>query len=394
MDDRRRGLTLIEQLVIASILAITLMIWLPVRSGCTISCRAQCQNNLKNIALALVQYSTTYNCYPNAGTFFDDPMIHKGDPSRSNLYQAMVDPAALGGSSNPCLSSWVVNTLPYLDQQDLYNSYNHNLSYMSKKTADPTVVSNFTLGSTSLGILRCPDDVNFVPGQGNCNYAVNGGFARWYPIPIGWMGSNRDGQSRNGGTLRWADDAAGRLAVGKKLGVMFLGSQSGDQPWDVRTTPADLTDGASTTIMMGESSLIGFSTGTHYSGGLPTNWACPLPNFSMFLASDDVCRSKTSETNCLAAPLAPGPKRETGAGWIWANQAGSFERMNYGKNLTVKGSFPFANSGHATGCNFATCDGSVKFITESIDGTIYARLITPGGEALPEAIRQGPLTGF
>lgn len=250
-------------------------------------------------------------------------------------------------------------------------------------------ISNFLINTTSLAILRCPDDPTTQPSQGNLSYAVNGGFARWYPIPVGWIGGAKDGQSRNGGILHWGDDEKSRLAIGSKLGVMFLGSHTGDQPWDIKTTPSGISDGASTTLLLGENTLTGYSPGTPYSGGLPTNWACPLPNFAMFLASDDVCRSTQSESDCLAGQLQPKPNGETGAGWSWANRAGSFERINYGANLKVEGSSPFVNSGHPGGSNFVFCDGSVRFIPSTIDGAVYARLITPAGSALPAPIRQG-----
>ena len=40
---------------------------------------------------------------------------------------------------------------------------------------------------------------------------------------------------------------------------------------------------------------------------------------------------------------------------------------------------------------FVFCDGATRFVSETIDGTVYAKLITPAGGLLPRAIRQGPL---
>ncbi len=45
--------------------------------------------------------------------------------------------------------------------------------------------SNYTISTTSLAVLRCPDDTSAQPGQGNLSYVVNGGFSLWTALPIG-----------------------------------------------------------------------------------------------------------------------------------------------------------------------------------------------------------------
>jgi prepilin-type processing-associated H-X9-DG protein len=225
------------------------------------------------------------------------------------------------------------------------------------------------------------------------SYVVNGGFARWYAVPLGWNGTGTPG---NDGVLRWGasgDLLKANLDIGRKLGVMFLGTHTGDQPWDIKTRPQDITDGASTTLLVGENFWTGHSTGTIYSGGLPTNWACPLPTFAMFLTSDDVCHSAVSTTDCLASQLRPGSSGATGPGWSRANKRGTFENINGKAQVPTEGGHPYISSNHPGGANFVFCDGSVKFLSETIDGTVYAQIITPGGESLPWSLRHGTLNG-
>jgi hypothetical protein len=175
---------------------------------------------------------------------------------------------------------------------------------------------------------------------------------------------------------------------------MSLGTHTGNQPWDVRTRQADLTDGIGTTLLLGEHILAGSSAGTPYSGGLPTNWACPLPNFTLFLGSDDVCHTSRSTTDCLGGQLRPTPEGNTGPGWARANRQGSGEGINDTQGLKIEGAFPFASGAHSCshypsgGAVFGFCDGAVRFVSETIDGTVYARLITPAGESLPATLRQ------
>jgi prepilin-type processing-associated H-X9-DG protein len=237
-------------------------------------------------------------------------------------------------------------------------------------------------------------DLAHRPGQGDLSYVVNGGFARWPAIPVSWSSRDpRSGRPGNGEVLRWVPEGSpwgDSQAVGKRLGVMFLGTDRGDQPWDIATTPADISDGANQTLLLGENALAGASASSPLSHGHPTNWACPLPNFMMFVGSDDVCRTDRGPGECLGGQLAPRRGKD-GPGWARANDPQTREFVNGGKGLTEKGTYPFIESGHIGGANFVFCDGSVRFLRETIDGTVYAKLITPAGAALPEAIRQAPL---
>ncbi len=96
---------------------------------------------------------------------------------------------------------------------------------------------------------------------------------------------------------------------------MFMGTEAGDQPWDFKTTPAGISDGSSETLLVAENTLAGFSEGNLHSNFRPTNWACPLPNFVMFIGSDNVCASYQSPNDCLGGQLAPLSRQHDGVGW-------------------------------------------------------------------------------
>jgi prepilin-type processing-associated H-X9-DG protein len=390
---------LIEMMVVVFIVAVAIGLSLPFlnqNTGC--SRRAQCQNNLRQLGLAMLNFSSSRNVFPNAGTIYDDPSIHGGDPAISNIYRAIVDPDSFDDRNHPLLSNWIIEILPYLDQQDLANAWDTSRPFDWDQPQVAGQPPNGVISRTGIGILRCPNDPTTVQGQGNLSYAVNGGFARWYPIPVSWSGGAKDGTSRNGDVLRLSPDHDWKqnMAIGKTLGVMFLGTQTGDQPWDMKTTLSDITDGASNTLLIGENTLVGYSQDSPYAGGLETNWACPLPNFVLFLGSDDICRSGRSPTDCRGGQLQRLKDGRDGPGWVRANQRGTFEEINYGQNLSLEGSFPFANSGHPGGANFVFCDGATRFLSSTIDGTVYAKIITPAGNKLPHVsigMDQRPLTG-
>jgi prepilin-type processing-associated H-X9-DG protein len=184
---------------------------------------------------------------------------------------------------------------------------------------------------------------------------------------------------------------------------MFPGTATGLYPWDYKTTPAAITDGMSTTYLLAENTLAGYSQGSGYVQGLTiTNWACPHPQYCAFIGSPHVCStpgalSSGSSLTCpySSAAAANVSNQTEYLGWVQANQrvTGNYDYIDWGQNLTQKGSSPFVSSGHPNGFNAVMCDGSAKFISSSIDGTVHSKLITPAGSKLSGTVRQLPLSG-
>jgi prepilin-type N-terminal cleavage/methylation domain-containing protein/prepilin-type processing-associated H-X9-DG protein len=418
---RRQGFTLIELLVVISIIGILVGLLLPaVNAAREAGRRAQCQNNMRNVTLGLLGFANAKNIFPNAGTFADsfnpNVKIAPPDPTTSYINDAVSNFGKLGtevGAAKPgvpatavALYSWVVEILPYIDNQDLFNQWNKQLQFNDTTPPAAGGASNAKIGTTAIGILRCPDDNTALTGNGNLSYVVNSGFQRWHAIPYAWNGYQGDGIPAGAGPsntiLNWSPVAGSGSAANwqtyygfcQKLGMMFLGTDAGTLPWDYKTTVSSIVDGASSTLLLGENTLAGFSNGSPLSGNIPTNWACPFPTFIMFAASDDVCYFGGAAGDCASAKLASNGSID-GPGWSFANTKGAnlYQFINYGQqNLTVEGTAPFVNSGHPSGTNFAFADGAVRFISDSIDGTVYAKIITPQGSRLPGFFKQLPVS--
>ena len=433
MTPRRRplrGFTLIELLVVISIIGVLVGLLLPaINSAREAGRRAQCQNNMKNVGLALAQFSTAKNSFPNSGIFFEDvTKVSLTDPTTSSIYLATNLQSTPTGLSASALvytwaRSWVVAILPYLDQQDMANAWNTDGPYLETQTAGTSLqqASNYTIGSTALQILRCPDDLNAQDGKGNLSYVVNGGFSRFPAVPIAWNGAGQSGNGTGGGqnakfNLQWlsaSDLWATTQSIGVKMGVMFPGAivHAGQTAgtglgtttfaWNTTTTLSSIQDGLSNTILLGESTTAGYAAaGQGIFADTETNWSCPHPSFTSFMASDNVCDpAGTGATGTcyianLGATNAAGGQVD-GANWAYATKQGTYENIGFGLGSgALKGGFPYINSGHPGGFNVVMCDGSVHYLTNQINGTVFSKLVTSAGSKLPASSGSSSFTGL
>jgi prepilin-type N-terminal cleavage/methylation domain-containing protein len=205
----RSGFTLIELLVVIAIIAILIALLVPaVQKVRDAAARAQCQNNLKQVALGLHNYHDVYKSLP-PGCAQDQPPFG----------------TAAGGWG----SSWKVYLLPYIEQGAIFNKWQFNNSSGYTNANNIALVNNVTIPS-----YRCPSS----PLPDMSPYSNTSGYLEMFSSYTGISGATDttiDSQVNTG-------NGNGPNSGG---GVLFPSSK-------IKLT--GITDGTSNTMMVGEQS--------------------------------------------------------------------------------------------------------------------------------------------
>jgi prepilin-type N-terminal cleavage/methylation domain-containing protein len=136
--NRRRGFTLIELLVVIAIIGVLIALLLPaVQAAREAARRAQCTNNLKQLALACHNYESANGVFPA---------------------QSMIPPQGQPDLSQTGWSiSWIIPLLQYTEQTAMYNAYNFSDDPMTASAAG-NGWANTTVSISKLSLLSCPSE--------------------------------------------------------------------------------------------------------------------------------------------------------------------------------------------------------------------------------------------
>lgn len=379
----RRGFTLVELLVVISIIAVLASLILPgVMAARRAARRTQCVNNMKNIGTAILNYVTTRKKFPASGTW------DAGDPATitdANLYSGstrwnFVTPPTTA-STIGMKYSWAVEVLPYLERSDIFDAWDFKGtglygSYLQAAPVGSTnVQGNNVLSDTSIRIFTCPEDITTVQGHGNQSYVVNGGFS------FHWLVTN-DGAAQ---TVSSAGTASANNHMRNNLfnmGLMFLDTYQGTTSANRRHSLDTIRDGATTTIMLSENINTGYDTNTT---PWVKNWACPHPYATSFFVNG-IAVGNIGATSGIGSSIDYTKCNITGTVAPPLNAAGTEGGgLNSDTSGVNEGQFPYPNSLHGGGVHVTMCDGATRFLSQNIDANLWSRLVTPAGSRLVDA---------
>lgn len=339
----RRGFTLIELLVVIAIIGMLVALLLPaVQAAREAARRAECNNHLKQIGLAMQNYHSAFNSFP-PGRLRCEAIAHQGR----------------------CFSAYAF-LLPHLE----LNAVQQTVNFLANPDVPDPVYgdANAKARFTHLPLLQCPSDTYRIL-QAGCevhNYPLSTGST----FPVSTL--NPSG-----------------VPV---TGVFFENSHVGFR---------DITDGSSQTACISENTLSAPGMGESASGfwnGQPTKGF-------VLTSGNDNNTAGPELTNYSAQCVAGNPIQQTrGSKWLYGAPGHSMYnhiRAPNDPNVDCRGGLPHSNrspagwnllshnvaahSNHPDGVNALFCDGHVQFAVQTINLAIWQALGSRnGGEAVGE----------
>jgi prepilin-type N-terminal cleavage/methylation domain-containing protein/prepilin-type processing-associated H-X9-DG protein len=341
------GFTLVELLVVIAIIGILVALLLPaIQAAREAARRSACTNNLKNLGLAVLNHHDAMKHFP----------VSMGNPLDKDNFPG--DPRP-----QPAVS-WIVNTLPQLEEQALFDKFKAGGAFegtfeqgfcirgggtkigLGSKTA---AVSVPELMKTQLSVLQCPSDgsaretTTKQKQWEDCAVAVTSYKGvlddTWMNLEFSDFSNDTPSEFQSG---RYDRPISEGQAITRDChrdvrchGIFFR--QSYRRPVKI----SQVTDGTSKTLMIGED----------------------VPEFNIqhsaaFYSNGSVCSCNTPLNYAL------NQEPETFAVNLWFDAQGFRSR-------------------HPGGVHFGLADGSVRFISDDADSVFYRTSCTrDGGEVV------------
>ncbi|QDV68530.1 Type II secretion system protein G precursor [Rosistilla carotiformis] len=301
----RIGFTLVELLVVIAIIGILVGLLLPaVQAAREAARRMQCSNNLKNVALACHNYHDTYKTFP-AG------WVNQTLPTMTTSESKW---------------AWSALILPFVEQAPLHDQLNVGGSRIGANLTNTTTLAMMRV---PISTFKCPSDV--APDLNSETYRKlkNSAPADIDVASCSYVGTNSVGDV---------------IIVGKLGGATGTISASGHQGLFLENTSVsfrDIIDGTSNTLMFGE-----------------RRWQHKNSTNNTFVIDGAATLFGVQQT---ATGSIPNYNQ-----WLSSAVGTSRGRINYGLGVANVANASFS-SYHPGGAQFALADGSVKFVTETVE---------------------------
>lgn len=352
----QRGFTLVELLVVITIIGILIGLLLPaVQSAREAARRASCSNNLHQLGLALLSYHTAFGKFPPSSVWRDEHSFNTSG----------IETQAANGQF---YENWVILILPQLENQNLKTQF-----YIAGTQQIPQLGGNSVVQAikdaraTQLNVMLCPSDSEAnqkaFSGSGSTSTAqlgdnwARGDYAA--NAALGFMSYNSGIHiATNGEPFNYnAANPTGDWTSRYIRGVMGA---------NVSLRTDDIHDGASNTILVGEirAGITPFDT----RGVWAMCGGCPSALWAHGYHGDD---NGPNDNSALGDDMLSCADVQSAVG-------GAVEIIKRGMTCSPGGKPNWqqtVRSLHTTGGNVCLADGSVRFISDFVErGTSYLSL--------------------
>jgi prepilin-type N-terminal cleavage/methylation domain-containing protein/prepilin-type processing-associated H-X9-DG protein len=311
----RRGFTLTELLVTIAVIGLLVGLLLPaVQSARESARRSHCQNNLKQIAIGVLGYESANGRFPPAATVSEGSNTATCTGCWNPWAEAQLASFSPPGSKHG--TSWILETLPFLDEAALFNSWDRQTN----------VLGNAAVAQTDIRLLYCPTRRSGIRTQRNDHRNL---------VATSWRGGGTD----YGGCY-------GRLDG-------FLNTTSDDHRFAHRGTAIPGSVGRRESLFLPNA---GMAAGAIHDG---------LTN-TIMLGEMQRLRPITGATSA-----ADTYNRTSHDGWAVGGVATLFTTSTDPTHSNPGGMnnlfFESPGSDHPGGASFAMADGSVHWLGEFVD---------------------------
>lgn len=327
MKSIKPGFTLVELLVVIAIIGILVGLLLPaVQAAREAARRMQCSNNIKQLTLALHNHHDAMKSFP--------PILTTGT----------------NGATFSTQHSWITYTLPYIEQSNAWNM----VRFPTRPINDPF----YTTSNVDNSALGNAVDQNNLP--------VSRIWIDTFICPADPVGGIRQPESAGGrAPTNYVGNQGASVNFTAGDGIFFRNS---------RVRFADIVDGSSNTVAISE---------------------CLRGDFNLETLRDNYVgvRNVSNAANISTCQALVPNFSDRGGAWIGGQALNSTFTTNRPPNdVRVDcwgpsfGSTNFvARSMHPGGVNISYCDGSVTFLTSSVDPVLYSYMGTRnGGEVVTQ----------
>ena len=350
----RNGFTLVELLVVIAIIGLLIGLLLPaVQMAREAARRMQCQNHLKQIALAVHNHHEMKNTLPAECSY--------------NTNDSELLPIGL---------NWRVRILPFVEQQNVANLVDLNDS--SVASGNPLTLldlARYRWSSNRIPFYLCPSNStalmdNYPPQMSNTftddGVTRNKYTSHYYGVPgaLGIRPGTTNSYYSVADTMTAYAAMGGRVVVGPHAnnGIIIING---------RLSLGSITDGTSNTFLVGEISWDDFGGHYEWSRGTMASQAGATMVSAKGIAYDwSINYGRDKE-----------PTYTTGKTFLLPNGTPDTQNYPVKGQSTAGSSVGGFGSNHTGGCYFALCDGSVRFVSETIaSDTLLGLASRNGGE--------------
>lgn len=361
------GFTLVELLVVISIIGMLMALLLPaVQQAREAGRRNTCNSNLHNIALAVTNFSGAKGAYP--GYVEPLPLISGSGGGSATASTQYVYPA-----------SWTVPILPYMERTDVYNLWRNYPNWTASMVAGasanvppPVYINVLTCPSSPVATTTSNTPSAYIANSGMLDVTSTASYpADWQANGVFFNHFNPVAVSANGAQTV-------QVIPGTFAGQVANSGQMASISQDYIT----VHDGSSLTLMLSESNnaqvpMTGSGTNPVLAQSPPSpgpgNWG-PGLGVTMTTTPAGLYPAGTEPQNCF----------------VWWPDAQPFPAMKINAPVTTSATtgqtsesnanyYMHPSSNHPTGVMVAFCDGHTQFLSQDIDYTIFCLLMTPYG---------------